>query len=190
MASGFTPRDILAGQLAALIPGLSQPAMETAADGLVGLGYRRALDPERTLEILSAHSFMEEDEGDGWTEPQTNWYCCSCTKAIYAQWTQKDPGLTGLTEFRDEGRDEGREDAMALHHAHVAGALAGADPDSNSYALTRVQAAATEINASLVRLDTETTDLEVPMNLLADPDQIIFDNHLRYGAPDPGSPGT
>lgn len=42
MAEEFTPRDILAGQLAALIPGLPQPALEAAADGLIALGYRQA----------------------------------------------------------------------------------------------------------------------------------------------------
>lgn len=117
--SQFTPRDALAGHLAE-----PQRTLESAADGLTTLGYRRP-DYAATLALLSGHSFMEEIDGDGHHEPETWWYSCSCTKVIYARWTQTDPDMTGLNEFRDGGR----EDAMSLHHAHVAAILTGTGPE-------------------------------------------------------------
>lgn len=118
----FTPRDILAGRLAALIPGLPQSTLEAAADGITALGLRPAADASVTEEILSEHSFMQLDEGDGHNEPEMWWYSCSCRKVTYAEWIQKDPDMTGLGEFQQEGR----EDAMALHHAHVTEVLLAA----------------------------------------------------------------
>jgi hypothetical protein len=122
---GFTPRDILTGQLAALLPGLFQSTLTTVADGLISLGWRPAADASVTEEILSDHSFEQLDEGDGHNEPAVWWYGCSCRQVTYAEWTQQDPDMTGLSEFHQEGR----EDAMALHHAHVAEILAGAAPE-------------------------------------------------------------
>lgn len=123
-AQDFAPLDVLAGHLAALIPALPQETLESAADGLITLGYRQP-DCAATLELLSGHSFSEEIDGDGHHEPETWCYSCSCTKVIYARWTQPDPDMTGLNEFRDEGR----KDAMALHHAHVAEILTGTAPE-------------------------------------------------------------
>jgi hypothetical protein len=123
--AGLTSSDVLAGQIAALLPALPQGAYEAAAEGLIALGWRLAPDRSVTEEILTEHSFVVEDEGDGWNEPATWWYSCSCTKAEYAQWTQTDPDMTGLAEFQQEGR----EDAMALHHAHVAQILTGTAPE-------------------------------------------------------------
>lgn len=117
--NSFTPRDLLTGHLAVLVPALPQTAYASAADGLLALGWRPAADPSVTEEILTEHSFMEDDEGDGWDEPRSYAYSCSCTKAKYALWMQKDPEMTGLSVFLEEGRCE----AMALHHTHVAGVL-------------------------------------------------------------------
>lgn len=97
-----------------------QRTLEAAADGLIALGWRPAADPSVTKEILTEHSFLEDDDGDGWNEPRSYRYSCSCTKAEYALWVQKDPEMTGLSVFLEEGR----YDAMALHHAHVAAVLA------------------------------------------------------------------
>lgn len=118
-ADVFSSRDILTGHLAALLNGLPQHALEAAADGLIGLGWRPAADPSVTEEALIEHSFMEDDDGDGWNEPRSYCYSCSCTKAEYASWTQRDPEMTGLSAFLEEGR----YDAMALHHTHVAEVL-------------------------------------------------------------------
>lgn len=120
--TGFTSRDLLTGQLAALINGLPQGGLEVAADGLIALGWRPAADPSVTEEILTEHSFTEDDDGDGWNEPRSYGYSCSCTKAQYGQWVQKDPEMTGLSVFLEEGR----YDAMALHHTHVAEVLLAA----------------------------------------------------------------
>lgn len=120
----FTPRDVLAGHLAAVIPALPPTTLESAADGLTILGYRRP-DYAATLALLSAHIFLEESDGDGWNEPRVCWYRCSCTKREYAEWTQKDPELTGLEEFQSEGYDA----ALDLHHAHVAQVLTGTAPE-------------------------------------------------------------
>ncbi|HEX9227577.1 MAG TPA: hypothetical protein VF885_13115 [Arthrobacter sp.] len=120
----FTPRDVLAGHLAAVIPAMPQTALESAADGLATLGYRLP-DYAATLALISAHHFLEEDDGDGWNEPRVCWYRCSCGQREYAEWTQKDPELTGLEEFQSEGHDA----ALALHHAHVAEVLTGAAPE-------------------------------------------------------------
>lgn len=38
----FTPRDVLTGHLAALLPGVPQASLEVAADGLTTLGYHLA----------------------------------------------------------------------------------------------------------------------------------------------------
>lgn len=99
---GFMSRDVLTGQLAALINGLTQSDLEAAADGLIALGWRPAADPSVTEEILTEHSFMEDD-GNGWAEPRTYRYSCSCTEADYALWVQTDPGMTGYQNFREEG---------------------------------------------------------------------------------------
>lgn len=120
--TGFTTRDVLSGQLAALLPALPQAALETAADSLIALGWRPAPDLSVTEEILAEHSFTEEDEGDGWNEPRSCRYCCSCQKVEYAAWMQADPDMTGLADFQQEGWF----DAMALHHAHVAEVLLAA----------------------------------------------------------------
>jgi len=120
----FTPRDVLAGHLAAVIPALPQAVLGSAADGLTALGYRRP-DYAATLALLSAHSFLEEDEGDGWNEPRLCRYVCSCQQVEYASWELKDPGMTGLSEFQQEGH----LDAMDLHHAHVAAVLTGTAPE-------------------------------------------------------------
>jgi hypothetical protein len=150
--SGLTPRDILTGQLAALLPGLVQSTLATVADGLIGLGWRPAADASVTEEILSEHSFMQLDEGDGHHEPAVWWYSCSCRKVTYAEWIQKDPDMTGLGEFQQEGR----EGAMALHHAHVAGILTGTSPEDvpkpEYYALVTedsIVAAANQLRAQL-----------------------------------------
>lgn len=120
--TGFTPRDTLTGQLAALLPGLFQSTLEAVANGLIGLGWRPAADASVTEEILAEHSFEQLDEGDGHNEPSVWWYGCSCKKVTYAEWVQKDPDMTGLGEFQLDGR----EDAMAAHHTHVAGVLLAA----------------------------------------------------------------
>ena len=122
--AGFTARDTLAGHLAALIPGLPQAALEAAADGLTTLGYLRP-DPADVMAQLAAHHFVEDEDGDGWNEPRVYWYRCLCTKREYAEWTQKDPDLTGLEEFKSEGYDA----ALKLHHAHVAQVLTGTAPE-------------------------------------------------------------
>jgi hypothetical protein len=114
----FTPRGILAGHLASLIPALPQATLEVAADGLTTLGYRRP-DYTATLALLSEHSFTEEDGGDVWNEPRSCRYVCSCRKVEYAAWMQTDPEMTGLSEFQQESR----LDATDLHHAHVASVL-------------------------------------------------------------------
>lgn len=119
----FTPRDALAGHLAAVIPALPQGALESAADGHTTLGYRRP-DAAAVMAHLGAHHFMEETDGDGWNEPRVCWYRCSCKKLEYAEWTQKDPDMTGLGEFQSEGYDA----ALKLHHAHVAEILTGTAP--------------------------------------------------------------
>jgi hypothetical protein len=123
-ARRFTPRDVLTGHLAALLPALPQDALEAAADGLVSLGYRRP-DPTAVMASLDAHHFVEESDGDGWNEPRVCWYRCSCKKLEYAEWVQKDPELTGLEEFQTEGHDA----ALDLHHAHVAEILTGSAPE-------------------------------------------------------------
>lgn len=115
----FTLRDILTGHLAAFIPALRQDVYEAAAAELIALGWRPAASASVTEEILTEHSFMEDEDGDGWNEPRSRAYSCSCTKARYREWTQKDPEMTGLSVFLDEGW----HDAMALHHTHVAEVL-------------------------------------------------------------------
>jgi len=120
----FTPRDHLAGHLAALIPGVPQNALEAAAYGLTTLGCLQP-DYSATLALLSAHSFLEDDEGDGWNEPRLCRYVCSCQQAEYLTWEQRNPDMTGLAEFQQEGR----LDAMDMHHAHVAQILTGTAPE-------------------------------------------------------------
>lgn len=113
-SAALTPRDILTGHLAALIPGQPQAVLEAAADGLSTLGYRH-LDPESSSAVLGAHIFTIADDGDGWNEPRNSTYSCSCGPREYASWIQHDPELSGLLEFQTEGYDK----AIALHHAHV-----------------------------------------------------------------------
>lgn len=123
MTSTLTPRDILTGHLAALIPGQPQTVLEAAADGLVALGYRH-LDPESGYAILGAHIFTIVDDGDGWNEPRNSAYRCSCGPREYTSWIQHDPELSGLLEFQTEDYDK----AIALHHAHVTEMLTGTAP--------------------------------------------------------------
>lgn len=104
MTANFTPRDVLAGQLAALLPPLPQATYESVADGLIGLGCWPAPDAAATLALLSAHSFVEDIEGDGWNAPEVWEYRCLCRKS-YAQWTQTDPDMTGLAAFREGGHE-------------------------------------------------------------------------------------
>lgn len=120
---GLSPRDILVGHLAALLPGLPQAALEAAAEGLTSLGYR-VPDPAAVKAQLAGHDFIQEEDGDGWNEPRVFWYRCSCSNREYAEWVQKDPGLTGLEEFQTEGYDA----ALELHHAHVTEILTGSAP--------------------------------------------------------------
>jgi hypothetical protein len=122
-AAQFTPRDTLTGHLAALIPGQPQSALEAAADGLIALGYR-APDPAAVKATLDAHQFMEEEDGNGWSEPRSATYLCSCRALEYGEWMQRDPEHSGLEEFKTEGWDA----AIALHHAHVAQILTGTAP--------------------------------------------------------------
>jgi hypothetical protein len=119
----FTPRDVLVGQLAALLPGIFQSTLETVADGLITLGYGLP-DPAAVMVQLGAHQFVEEEDGDGWIEPRACWYRCSCSKREYSGWTQIDPALTGLEEFRSEGYGA----ALKLHHAHVVAIITGIAP--------------------------------------------------------------
>lgn len=116
---GLHSRDALTGHLAALVPGLPQDIYQLASEGLHTIGWRPAADHSSTEELLTEHSFTEDEDGDGWNEPLSHSYSCSCSKVQYAQWIQSDPVMTGLTEFREEGRF----DAMALHHAHLAQVL-------------------------------------------------------------------
>ncbi|MET4143865.1 hypothetical protein [Arthrobacter sp. UYCo732] len=96
---------------------MRQPPTGSSASG--GARHPRA---SVTEEILTEHSFMEHGDGDGWNEPRSHEYSCSCDQAQYGQWMQRDPEMTGLSVFLKEGR----HDAMALHHAHVAGLLLAA----------------------------------------------------------------
>lgn len=81
-----------------------------------------AADASATEALLAQHSFLEDEDGDGWNEPRTREYRCSCTKARYGEWTQRDPEMTGLSVFLEEGW----HDAMPLHHKHVAQVLIAA----------------------------------------------------------------
>lgn len=120
----FTPRDVLTGHLAALLPALPQASLEAAADGLSTLGYRLA-DPAAVKATLDAHLFITEEDGDGWNEPRWAAYRCLCNHEEYVQWMQRDPELSGLEEFQSEGHDA----ATALHHAHVTEILTGTAPE-------------------------------------------------------------
>ena len=115
-------RDVFAGHLAALIPALTQATYEAAADGLITLGHRPAADPAATVALLAEHSFVEDEDGDGWDEPRWHRFYCLCRKVEYAEWTQRDPQNSGLSEFLEEGH----HDAVKLHHAHVAEVLVAA----------------------------------------------------------------
>jgi hypothetical protein len=116
----FTPRDVLAGHLAALVPCQPQTVLESAADGLSTLGYRR-LDPAAVNATLNSHVFTGDEDGDGWNEPRSAAYHCSCTRREYVEWMQSDREHSGLEEFKTEGYDK----AIALHHAHLAEILTG-----------------------------------------------------------------
>ena len=113
---------MLVSHLAALIPALPQTTYESAADGLITLGHRAAADVAATVALLAEHSFVEDEDGDGWNEPRWRRFSCLCRKAEYAEWTQRDPQHTGLAEFLEEGH----HDALQLHHAHLAEVLIAA----------------------------------------------------------------
>lgn len=122
-AAQYSPRVVFAGALAALFPGSPQPELEVAVDVLATLGYRKP-DHTATLALLREHSFLEESDGDGWNEPRSCRYVCSCKQVEYAIWMKSDPDLTGLAAFQER-----QPDAMELHHAHVAGILTGTAPE-------------------------------------------------------------
>ena len=123
MQSTLTPRDLLTGHLAALVPGQPQAVLEAATDGLSTLGYR-LLDPATVKATLDAHQFITGEDGDGWNEPRWAIYRCLCNHREYVQWMQRDPECSGLEEFQGEGHDA----AIALHHAHVTEMLTGTAP--------------------------------------------------------------
>jgi hypothetical protein len=114
----FTPRDALAGHLAAVIPGLPQEALESAAVGLTTLGYRQP-DYAATLTLLGEHTFLEEDEGDGWDEQRVCWYRCSCKKVETPMYPDR---ARRVCEFQQGAYD-------GPHHAHVAEILTGINPE-------------------------------------------------------------
>lgn len=118
----FSSRDQLSGQLAGLIPALPQTTYQETADGLQSLGWRPPADLAATAAVLAGHSFVEDEDGDGWNEPRWRRFSCLCRKANYAEWTQRDPQNTGLHEFLEEGH----HDALQLHNTHLAEVLVAA----------------------------------------------------------------
>jgi hypothetical protein len=122
MTSVFTSRDLLTGHLAALIPALPQATYQATADGLQTLGWRPPADLAATLALMAGHAFVEDEDGDGWTEPRWHRFSCLCRKAEYAEWTQRDPQNSGLSEFLEEGH----YDSIQLHNAHLAAVLLAA----------------------------------------------------------------
>lgn len=114
----LSSRDLLTGQLAGLIPSLPEATYQQTADGLQSLGWRPPADLDATVAVLAGHSFVEDEDGDGWHEPRWRRFSCRCRK-VYGEWTQRDPQNTGLQEFLEEGH----YDALQLHNAHLAEVL-------------------------------------------------------------------
>lgn len=173
--AAFAPADILAGHLAALLPGLPQATLEAAAEGLTSLGYRVA-DPAAVKAQLAAHVFMEDEDGDGWNEPRSFWYRCSCSRREYAEWTQKDPEMTGLEEFQSEGHDT----ALELHHTHVTEILTGtapADVPAAEYHPVLTEAA---IEAGTNQLRSQINDFTSPDILMRKRAKFVLRAALPY----------
>ncbi len=151
-----------------------QSELEAAVDVLTTLGYRRP-DHTVTLALLRDHTFLEEDEGDGWNEPRSFRYVCSCQQIEYAAWMQKDPDMTGLAEFQQEGR----EDAMELHHAHVARILTGTAPEVPNpeyYPLVTEDA----IEAAANQLRSQLNDFTSPYVLMRKRAKFVLRAALPY----------
>lgn len=171
----FTSQDILTGHLAGLIPGLSQATLETAAEGLSSLGYSRP-DPSTLKDRLAVHDFIQDEDGDGWNEPRAVWYHCSCRKVQYAEWTQKDPGLTGLEEFLSEGYT----DALELHHAHVAEILTGCAPVDVPKAEYRPALTEAAVEAGANQLRSQINDFTSPDILMRKRARFVLIAALPY----------
>ncbi|WP_193593984.1 hypothetical protein [Paenarthrobacter sp. YJN-5] len=116
------------------------------------------LDHERILAVLAGHVFIEDEDGDGWNEPRAFWYRCSCSRREYAEWTQKDPQMTGLEEFQTEGHDA----ALELHHAHVATILTGTAPVEFPKSEYRAVLTAAAIEAGANQLRSQINDFTSP----------------------------
>lgn len=75
--------------------------------------------PEQAIqtpaELLAAHTFAHEVEGDGWSERLQELYHCSCGQAGYAWWVQEDAEHTGRREFTAN-----RDVYLAAHAQHLA----------------------------------------------------------------------
>jgi hypothetical protein len=174
-SAALTPRDLLTGHLAALIPGQPQAALEAAADGFSTLGYR-LLDPAAVKATLDAHQFIAEEDGDGWNEPRWASYRCFCNHKEYVQWMQRDPECSGLEEFQGEGHDA----ATALHHAHVTEMLTGtapAEPQEPEYMAVITEEA---IVRGANQLRSQTSDFTSPDVLMRKRARFVLIAALRY----------
>lgn len=65
--------------------------------------------------LLGGHLFVHGEDGDGWSEPRTEWFACSCNRSQYAFWVQESPDLPGLREFHAD-----RPVHEQSHTAHLA----------------------------------------------------------------------
>ncbi len=171
----FTPRDVLTGHLAALVPGQPQTVLEAAADGLSTLGYR-LLDPAAVKATLDAHQFITEEDGDGWNEPRWATYRCACSRQEYAGWMQRDPELSGLEEFQGDGHDA----ATALHHAHVTEILTGTalvEPPEPEYIPVLTEDA---IEAGANQMRSQIGDFTSPDILMHKRSKFVLRAAIRY----------
>jgi len=73
---------------------------------------------ESLASILLRHTGMVEHDGDGYNEPYTCRYICSCG-VVYQEWTQKDPEQSDYSEWCYEAADNSRR----MHANHVSGII-------------------------------------------------------------------
>mgnify|MGYP003305347640 FL=1 len=65
--------------------------------------------------LLGGHLFVHGKDGNGWSEPRTEWFACSCNRSQYAFWVQENPDLPGQREFHAD-----RPVHEQSHTAHLA----------------------------------------------------------------------
>lgn len=134
------------------------------------------LDHDRILAVLAGHVFIEDEDGDGWNEPHSLWYRCSCSPREYAEWTQKDPQMTGLEELQSEGHDA----ALELHHTHLATILTGPAPVEKPKPEYRHALTEDAIEAGANQLRSQINDFTSPDILIRKRAKFVLRAALPY----------